>query len=126
MRTRLFQLAIFLLVGLPVAFLINFFLKAPDVSFVAAALVLLLLSNDLLPDGRKENAQLFVYLSALDSTILALAYKKFGTSLWVTLTAVFGVVILNSLMSKITEKRRTNSNDHEERGEGDEKPPERA
>ncbi|WP_461866440.1 hypothetical protein [Thermococcus sp.] len=114
MRVRLFQLAVFLLIGLPVAFVVNFFLKAPDISFVAATLILLFLSNDLLSDGRKENAQLFAYLSALDSTLLALTYRKFGTSAWVTFTAVLGVVILNSIISKrIREKA----------GEEDEEPP---
>lgn len=116
MRVRLFQLAIFFIIGLPVAFAVNFFLKAPDVSFVAAALVLLLLSNDLLRAG-KEGARAFIYLSAVDSTLLALAYREFGTSAWVTFTAVFGVVMLNSFVSKrIREKT----------GEEDEKPPERA
>lgn len=105
MRARLFQLAVFLIIGLPVVFAVNFFLKAPDVSFVAAALVLLLLSNDLLPRGGKEGARTFVYLSAVDSTLLALIYRKFGTSTWVTFTAVFGVVMLNSLVSKRIKER---------------------
>ncbi|WP_461864762.1 hypothetical protein [Thermococcus sp.] len=104
MRTRIFQLAVFFIIGLPVAFAINLLLRAPDISFVAAALVLLLLSNDILSDGGRENARLFTYLSAVDSTVLALAYKNLGTSAWITFTAVFGVVVLNSIISRTVER----------------------
>ena len=104
MRTRIFQLAVFFIIGLPVAFAINLLLRAPDISFVAAALLLLLLSNDILSDGRRENARLFAYLSAVDSTVLALAYKNLGTSAWITFTAVFGVVVMNSIISRTVER----------------------